>query len=183
MICTECAKTYQTLIYRNPEPSLGILPIKPLMSFLHPSWMIQHLSQRSMKEFTESIVAGDRWESFGVDVELLCFPWQSLSVNVRRYVPLCHSYSVQMHTHSKPAKIGYSLPIGMYKQSQQATTKDFNNYLDKIISSHLLEFAVFMQLIRGYDHSSKTLAALLAWFEQCKEKVPPSLPHKVQTRR
>ena len=140
--------------------------------------MTRHLSRRSMKEFTESYVAGDRWESFGVDVKLRCFPWQSLYINVRRYVPLRHSYSIQMHTHSKPAKIQYSLPIGMYKQSQEVTTKCFNDYLDEIVSSHLLEYAVFMQLLRGYDSSSKTLAALFAWFEQWKEKVPPHIFHK-----
>jgi hypothetical protein len=168
----DCTQTYKIHIYRNPELSLEILPVKPLFSFLHPSWMIEHLSQPSLKEFAKSIVACDQWESFGVDVELLCLPWQPLYVNVRRYVPLCHSYSIQIHTHSKPATIGYSLPIGISKQSHEATAINLNNYLDEIINCHLLEYAVFMQLIRGYDYSSKTLAALFTWFEQWKGKVP-----------
>jgi hypothetical protein len=145
--------------------------------------MIRHLTKRSMKEFSESIVASDQWESSAVDVELLCLSRQPLQVKIRRYLPLRHSYSIQTHTHSQPVTIQYSLPIGMYKQSHQATAKSFNNYLDDIISRHLLEYAVFMQLLRGYDDSSKTLAALFTWFEQWKERVSPYFPHKNQTIR
>ncbi|PMD63247.1 uncharacterized protein K444DRAFT_330567 [Hyaloscypha bicolor E] len=148
----------------------GILPFQPLMSYLHPSFMIQHLTQRSLKEFRRSVVADEQWESFGVDVQLLCLPWQPLHLNIRRYVPSCHLYSLQTQSNSQAMAIHYSLPVGIYKPAQKATTRRFNKYLDKLINNHLPDYARFMHNLRGFDHSSRTLEVLLLCFQEWKDK-------------
>jgi len=134
--------------------------------------MIRHLTQRSMKEFTRSLVTDNRWESFGVDVEILCLPGQPLHLNIRRYMPSCHLFSLQTQHNTQSIDIRYSLPVGIYKPTHEAITKKFNTYVDKFIADYLFEYAKFMQELRGFDHSSRTLAVLFNWFESWKDGVP-----------
>lgn len=147
----------------------GILPFQPLMSYLHPSFMIQHLTQRSLKEFRRSVIANEQWESFGVDVQLLCLPSQPLHLKIRRYVPLCHLYSLQTQSDSQAMAICYSLPVGIYRPAQKATARRFNEYLDEMINNNLPDYARFMHNLRGFDHSSRTLEVLLLCFQQWKD--------------
>jgi hypothetical protein len=148
----------------------GILPFQPLMSYLHPSFMVQHLAQRSLKEFRRSVVADELWESFGVDVQVRCLPSQPLHLRIRRYVPLCDLYSLQAQSDSQAMAIRYSLPVGIYKLAQKAMTRKFNKYLNEMINNHLPDYASFMHNLRGFDHSSRTLEVLLLCFQQWKDK-------------
>lgn len=148
----------------------GILPFQPLMSYLHPSFMVRHLAQRSLKEFRRSVVADEQWESFGFDVQLLCLPSQPLHLKIRRYVPLCHLNSLQTQSNSQAMAICYSLPLGIYKLAQKAMTRKFNKYLNEMINNHLPAYAKLMHNLRGFDHSSRTLEVLLLSFQQWKDK-------------
>lgn len=148
----------------------GILPFQPLMSYLHPSFMVRHLAQRSLKEFRRSVVADELWESFGVDVQVRCLPSQPLHLRIRRYVPLCDLYSLQAQSDSQAMAIRYSLPVGIYKLAQKAMTRKFNKYLNEMINNHLPDYASFMHNLRGFDHSSRTLEVLLLCFQQWKDK-------------
>jgi hypothetical protein len=140
------------------------------MSYLHPSFMVRHLAQRSLKEFRRSVVADEQWESFGVDVQVRCLPSQPLHLKIRRYVPLCHLCSLQTQSNSRAIAIHYSLPAGFYKSAQKAMTRNFNKYLNEMINNHLPDYASFMHNLRGFDHSSRTFEVLLLCFQRWKDK-------------
>ena len=124
-----------------------------------------------MQEFTRSVVVEDRWESIGVDVRLTCLPGQTLSLNVRRYMPSRHLDSIQTYNNSKTVDVRYSLPIGICGANPEAMAETFATYLDTLVDNHLIEFAAFMQQLRGYDHSSRVWMALSRWFQMWKENV------------
>lgn len=143
------------------------------MFYFHPPFMVRHLTRGSMDEFTRSIVVKDRWESLEVPVRLSCLPGQPLFLNVSRFMPLCHLYSLQTHANSRATALRYSLPVGIREANPEIMAETFNTYLDTIFDKHLVEYSSLMLDIRGFDHSSRALMVLFKWLQAWKEKVNP----------
>lgn len=133
--------------------------------------MVQHLTRRSMDEFTQTVVAGNSWDSFDVDVGLSCLPEQPLHLNIRRYIPSCDLFALQTHANSANVDIRYSLPVGIYGADPKAMVQNFNTYLENIIDNHLIKYSSLLLQVSTCDYSSRTVRVLFSWFQEWKEEV------------
>jgi hypothetical protein len=157
-----------------------ILPVQPLISYLHPSFMIKHLTPNCMESFTRSVVVEDGWEPLDVGVRLSCLPGQPLHLNVRRFVPSYHLYSVQTKHNSNVISLRYSLPVGIYDADPERMARSFSIYLDDIIDKSLIAYASFMIKLLGTNNSSRTLMVMCTWLKMWKHEVSPLPIVKIQ---
>jgi hypothetical protein len=162
---------------------MEVLPVQPLISYLHPSFMIQHLTPSYMESFTQSVVVQNGWGSTDVGVRLSCLPGQSLHLHVRRFVPSYHLYSVQTEENSKTISVRYSLPVGIYEPDTEQMASSFSIYLDGIIDNHLIAYASFMIQDLGANNSSRALMVMCMWLQKWKHEVNHLRPSKYDARR
>ena len=164
-----CSGDCHIRIYRAPSSS-SIIPVQPLMFYFHPSFVVQHLTQGSMEEFTRSVVAQDIWENQECSVQLCCLPKRPINLSVTRFLPAHHLYSFHKKNASTKIDIRYSMPLGIRRPNTRALAETFEEYLDELIGNHLIEYGAFMARKRG-NYSSKVLAVLCEWFDTWKERV------------
>jgi hypothetical protein len=141
------------------------------MSYLHPSFMIEHLSRTSMLSFENSVVFENRWEINSIGIRVACIPGHDIHATVRRFIPSRHLYTLMTHPNSKAIELEYSLPIGIYQPNIGNMTIAFDDYVDEVVDDHLISYAKFVLEIRGHDRSSRALMAICKWFQSCKGSV------------
>ena len=154
---------------------MEILPVQPLISHLHPPFMIQHLTPNYMELFTRSVVVEDGWGPSDVGVRLSCLPGQSLHLNVRRFVPSFQLYYIQTQHNPNAVSLQHSLPVGIYDADPKRMARSFSKYLDELIDKSLISYASFMIKFLGTNDSSRTLMVMCMWLKMWKHKVSPPL--------
>ena len=136
--------------------------------------MVQHLTRRSLDEFTQSIVSGDLWDFEEVNVGLCCLPrvpGETLHFKVRRYIPSRHLFALQEHSNSENVDIRDTLPVGIYQPDVNTIVENFKTYLDDLVDSHLIRCTDLLRKIHKCDRSIRAIKELFFWFEAWKQQV------------
>ena len=161
-------------IHRNPGSASEALPVQRMCSSFYPYFITGYLTQGSMEEFTQTLVAGDLWDSLDTNARVSCLPGRPLYLNIRRFTPNFPLCSIQQDPQSQTMQIQDSLPVGIYGADPIKLARTFNDYLNNIARNHLVEQTEFIFQVREADrpdHSSRVLSILFMWFERWKETV------------